>query len=104
MDAIAAWTSASGARGIIVTSPPEQGAPYDFVSRYFSPADGIPEDPVTGSAHTALADYWGRRLGRDRMRAHQASSRGGDLLVELRGDRVDLTGGAVTVLEGTLLV
>lgn len=87
-------------RGLIVTA---RGTyPNDFVSRFFAPAAGINEDPVTGSAHCALASYWNRRLNKTRMNAWQASSRGGNLVVELKGDRVNITGQAVTVLKGEL--
>ena len=79
---------------------PEAG--YDFVSRFFAPAYGIPEDPVTGSAHTVLAPYWAARLGRDHLVGFQASARGGLVHVVPDGDRVRLTGRAVTVLDGTL--
>ena len=78
------------------------GTGFDVVSRFFSPADGMPEDAVTGSAHTALAPYWCERLGRNRIEAFQASARGGVLGVELAGDRVLISGRAVTVLDGTL--
>ncbi|MGH3376935.1 MAG: PhzF family phenazine biosynthesis protein [Actinoallomurus sp.] len=89
------------ARGICVTAA-GTGTGYDFVSRFFAPASGVAEDPVTGSAHCMLAPFWAERLGRTEMRAHQASPRGGDVGVTVRGDRVILRGGAVTVLEGTL--
>ncbi len=88
--------------GLIVTAPGE-GA-YDFVSRYFAPAKGIPEDPVTGSAHCMLAPYWGRRLGKTELRAFQASRRGGAVGCRLRGDRVELEGSCVFYLEGTVEV
>lgn len=92
-------------RGICVTARVDAaagpGSP-DFVSRFFAPAVGIPEDPVTGSAHCMLAPFWAGRLGRTLMRARQASPRGGDLRVAVRGDRVILAGNAVTVLDGTL--
>ncbi|GLY82665.1 PhzF family phenazine biosynthesis protein [Actinoallomurus iriomotensis] len=87
------------ARGICVTAPDSS---YDFVSRFFGPAVGVPEDPVTGSAHCMLAPFWAGRLGRTDLRAHQASARGGDVRVQVRGDRVLLLGEAVTVIEGTL--
>jgi len=74
----------------------------DFVSRVFAPSVGVLEDPVTGSAHCLLGPYWAGRLGRPRLRAHQASARGGDLRVDVRGDRVALAGRAVTVLRGEL--
>lgn len=87
--------------GVIVTSG--GGDEYDFVSRFFAPAVGIPEDPVTGVAHTVLAPFWAERLGKDEMRAYQASIRGGEMTVRLAGeDRVDLIGKAVTVLRGEL--
>lgn len=91
------------ARGVVVTaSETAPDAAHDFVSRFFAPAVGVPEDPVTGSAHCMLAPFWAERLGRTEMLAHQASERGGDVRVTVRGDRVILGGGAVTVLEGTL--
>jgi PhzF family phenazine biosynthesis protein len=89
------------AEGLIVTAP-GSGAEVDFVSRFFAPAVGVPEDPVTGSAHCVLAPYWGERLGRRAMTARQLSARGGTVGIELRGDRVVLTGGAVTTLRGEL--
>ncbi|GAA3817296.1 PhzF family phenazine biosynthesis protein [Streptomyces chiangmaiensis] len=93
------------ARGIIATAraeDPTRG--YDFVSRGFFPNVGIDEDPVTGSAHTALAPYWSERLGRSDLTGLQASPRSGRVRTELRGDRTLLTGRAVTVIEGELLV
>jgi predicted PhzF superfamily epimerase YddE/YHI9 len=75
---------------------------YDFVTRFFGPAVGVDEDPVTGSAHTALAPYWSARLGRDELTGYQASRRGGFVRVALRGDRTLLSGKAVTVIDGTL--
>jgi PhzF family phenazine biosynthesis protein len=87
---------AAGANAI-VTAP---GEDVDFVSRFFAPASGVDEDPVTGSAHCTLAPYWGARLGKRVLRARQVSRRGGDLLCELAGDRVLLTGRCVTFLEG----
>ena len=88
-------------RGVIVTAP---GTSSDFVSRFFAPAAGIPEDPVTGSAHCMLTPYWAQRLGKQRLHARQISARGGDLLCETRGDRVMLSGGAVLYLRGTIHV
>ena len=76
---------------------------YDFVSRFFAPASGINEDPVTGSAHCCLAPYWAKRLGKTNFRAYQASARGGELRIQLNGGRVLLSGQAVTVLRGELL-
>jgi predicted PhzF superfamily epimerase YddE/YHI9 len=91
---------ALGLRGLIVTGSGQKE--FDFVSRFFAPLAGIPEDPVTGSAHCALAPYWAQKLRKNRMSAYQASSRGGEVGVELRGERVSLFGKAVTVLRGKL--
>lgn len=89
------------ARGVIVTARSSGGA-YDFVSRFFAPQSGVAEDPVTGSAHCALAPFWARRLGRDALTGYQASRRGGIVQVQVRGDRVVLGGQAVTVMRGAL--
>jgi predicted PhzF superfamily epimerase YddE/YHI9 len=91
-------------RGAIVTSLAEPGKTYDFVSRFFAPGAGVPEDPVTGSAHCALAPYWHPRLGRDSMVGYQASSRGGTVHVTVQGDRVLLGGTAITMMRGLLMV
>lgn len=85
--------------GVIVTAPGD--GKYDFVSRYFAPAKGIPEDPVTGSAHCMLVPYWAQRLGKTSFQAFQASRRGGELSCRLHGDRVELEGACVFYLEGT---
>lgn len=87
--------------GVIVTAP---GDHCDFVSRFFAPQAGIPEDPVTGSAHCTLVPYWSERLGRARLHARQVSSRGGELFCELRGDRVMIGGLAVTYSTGVLKI
>jgi PhzF family phenazine biosynthesis protein len=84
--------------GVIVTGP--GGGDYDMVSRYFTPARGIPEDPVTGSAHCALAPYWAERLGKPVLRACQVSRRGGEMTCRMRGERVELEGACVFYLEG----
>jgi len=89
------------ARGVIVTAPTTAEG-IDFVSRFFSPATGIPEDPVTGSAHCCLAPFWGKRLKKAEMTAYQASERGGLVKLRLVGDRVMLGGRAVTVMHGRL--
>jgi PhzF family phenazine biosynthesis protein len=89
-------------RGVIVTARSSTND-FDFISRFFAPASGIDEDPVTGSAHTALGPYWGAKLGKTEMTAYQASTRGGVVRVRLNGDRIILGGQAVTVLQGTLL-
>src|SRR5262249_13951067 len=83
------------ARGVMVTAPSADPA-YDFVSRFFAPASGIDEDPVTGSAHCCLGPYWGERLGKTSMVAYQASARGGVIRVRVAGDRVRLSGQAVS--------
>jgi PhzF family phenazine biosynthesis protein len=84
--------------GLVVTAPGDNG--YDFVSRYFAPAKGIPEDPVTGSAHCMLTPYWAKRLGKNTLRAFQASPRGGEVLCRLKDDRVELEGRCEFYLEG----
>ncbi|HEY3131091.1 MAG TPA: PhzF family phenazine biosynthesis protein [Acidobacteriota bacterium] len=84
---------------VIVTAP---GRNCDFVSRFFAPAQGIPEDPVTGSAHCTLIPYWGKRLGKSKLHAFQVSPRGGELFCENQGDRVIISGRAVKYLEGTI--
>jgi PhzF family phenazine biosynthesis protein len=89
-------------RGVIVTSRATTPG-FDFVSRFFAPASGVNEDPVTGSAHTALGPFWRTRLGKDEFRAYQASARGGVVGVRVCGERVVLSGRAVTVLRGELL-
>jgi predicted PhzF superfamily epimerase YddE/YHI9 len=98
LGAVAALTDV----GVIVTGAGDADD-LDVVSRMFAPSMGIDEDPVTGAAHCLLGPYWAVRLGRTRLRAHQASARGGDLVMEVRGERVALTGRAVTVLRADLL-
>ena len=85
--------------GVIVTAAGD--GRYDFVSRYFAPAKGIPEDPVTGSAHCTLVPYWAQRLGKTSFQAFQASRRGGEVGCRLHGERVELEGACVFYLEGT---
>jgi predicted PhzF superfamily epimerase YddE/YHI9 len=87
--------------GVAITAP---GKEVDFVSRYFVPSYGIPEDPVTGSTHCSLTPYWAQRLGRNKLRARQVSERGGELWCELAGDRVVISGKAVLTLQGSLLI
>jgi predicted PhzF superfamily epimerase YddE/YHI9 len=89
----------AGVDEVIVTAP---GRHCDFVSRFFAPGYGIPEDPVTGSAHCALAPFWAERLGARRLEARQLSARGGELVCELRDDRVAIAGDAVLYLEGEI--
>jgi predicted PhzF superfamily epimerase YddE/YHI9 len=86
----------------IVTAPGRDG--IDFVSRYFAPNYGVDEDPATGSAHCVLTPYWAGRLGKQKLRAQQISSRVGDLECTLNGDRITLAGRAVLYLEGTITV
>jgi predicted PhzF superfamily epimerase YddE/YHI9 len=86
----------------IVTAPGEDG--IDFVSRFFAPAQGVPEDPVTGSSHTTLTPYWAKRLGKTELEARQLSRRGGALHCALNGDRVSIAGRAVLYLEGHISV
>jgi len=84
--------------GVIVTARGDEV--YDFISRYFAPAKGIPEDPVTGAAHCMLAPYWAKRLGKTMFRAFQASRRGGEIVCRLIQDRIELEGTCVFYLEG----
>jgi PhzF family phenazine biosynthesis protein len=97
MDKIAAFDCT----GVIATAP---GNGCEFVSRFFAPAFGIPEDPVTGSAHCTLVPYWADRLGETLLFAKQLSPRGGELYCEIRGDRVEIAGHAVKYLEGRIEV
>ena len=86
-------------RGMIITAP---GSSDDFVSRFFAPRLGIPEDPVTGSAHCTLAPYWAGRLGKHLLSARQVSKRGGSIICELKGDRVLLSGSAISFMEAEI--
>ena len=88
-------------QGVIVTA---RGQEVDFVSRFFAPAVGVDEDPVTGSAHCSLIPYWSRRLAKRMLTAQQLSARGGQLRCRLEGDRVSIAGRAVTVMRGQLLL
>ncbi len=90
------------ARGVIVTSRAETGE-FDFVSRFFGPAVGIDEDPVTGSSHCCLGPYWATKLGKQALTGFQASARGGVVRVRVAGDRVKISGQAVTVMRGVLV-
>ncbi|MEX1179096.1 MAG: PhzF family phenazine biosynthesis protein [Nitriliruptor sp.] len=96
-----AAVAALGSTGLIVTAPGDGGT--DLVSRYFAPAVGVDEDPVTGSAHCTLGPLWAQRLGRDELTARQVSPRGGVLTVRVAGDRVHVGGRAITVIDGTVL-
>ena len=87
--------------GLLATAP---GDEHDFVSRYFVPSHGVPEDPVTGSTHTVLTPYWAARLGKDVLRAAQVSARGGELHCRLAGDRVEIAGNAVLYMEGRIFL
>lgn len=104
---LACWDSL-GVPGVIVTcrgqgSTTPQGEPYDFLSRFFAPGLGIPEDPVTGAAHCCLGPYWQERLGKHTFLAYQASSRGGILRLAIQDDRILIQGQAITVVRGELL-
>ncbi|WP_286392809.1 PhzF family phenazine biosynthesis protein [Pseudanabaena mucicola] len=88
--------------GFIITAIADAGLDYDFVSRFFAPKAGIPEDPVTGSAHCSLTPYWSKRLGKVSLKARQLSQRTGNLEVSDRGERVLLKGEAVTFLRGQI--
>ena len=88
-------------RGVILTAPGDEPG-MDFISRFFAPAAGVDEDPVTGSAHCALAPYWAGRLGKPALVGYQASRRGGTVQVEVAGDRVQLAGRAITIVKGTI--
>lgn len=90
---------ALGVFGVIATAP---GNDVDFVSRFFAPLMGVPEDPATGSAHCTLTPYWAKRLGRSRLRARQVSTRGGELTCEDRGERVLIAGRVVKYFEGVI--
>jgi len=89
-------------RGTIVTARSDDPR-FDFVSRFFAPAAGVNEDPVTGSAHSVLTPFWSAKLGKERMTGFQASARGGVVRVRMAGDRVRIGGQAVTVLAGELI-
>ena len=94
---------ALGNRGVIVTAAADDPeAPYHFVSRFFGPAVGVDEDPVTGSAHCALAPYWCGKLDRAALVGYQASPRGGTVKVRLKGNRVELKGKAITIFQGVI--
>lgn len=93
--------AACGARPVIATAPGEQ---VDFVSRFFAPALGVDEDPVTGSAHCLLAPYWAQRLGRSALRARQLSPRGGEVHCRLLGERVALRGDCALYLKGAVFI
>ena len=88
-------------RGVIITA---KSMRYDFVARFFEPKYGIPEDPVTGSAYTQLAPYWASKLGKQKFKAKQLSSRGGELYCEILGDRVLISGKATKYMEGKITI
>lgn len=98
-------SSAAERGNVIVTALADRGQPYEVVSRFFAPGSGIPEDPATGAAHCLLSPLFAGKLGKSRISFHQAyPGRGGDIVAEHRGDRVDLYGRAMTVLEGRLRI
>lgn len=96
---VRALSPIGGERNVIVTAP---GTKSDFVSRYFAPASGVPEDPATGSAHCTLTPYWAKRLGKKKLHGIQVSARGGEFFCEDRGSRVIIAGRAITYLRGTI--
>jgi predicted PhzF superfamily epimerase YddE/YHI9 len=100
---LAAIAALEGEFAVAATAPGDS-PDVDFVSRFFAPAKGVPEDPVTGSLHCTLTPYWAERLGKTSLSARQVGPRGGELACTLKGDRVELAGHAVLVLEGTLHV
>jgi PhzF family phenazine biosynthesis protein len=89
-------------KDFVIVTAKSNDSEYDFVSRFFCPGIGVPEDPVTGSAHCTLTPYWAKELGKTKLKAHQASARGGDLEVEIQNDRVLIAGNTVTVIQGIL--
>jgi predicted PhzF superfamily epimerase YddE/YHI9 len=102
---MAAIEALEGVYAVCATAPGTgEDADVDFVSRFFAPAKGVPEDPVTGSSHATLVPYWAEKLGKKALRARQVSARSGELACTLEGERVVLTGQAVIVLRGTLEV
>jgi PhzF family phenazine biosynthesis protein len=102
---LAAIAALHGVFAVCVTAPGTgEDADVDFVSRFFAPAKGVPEDPVTGSAHSTLVPYWAERLGKSSLRARQVSARVGELACASKGDRVRLVGGAVIVVRGEMLL
>lgn len=98
-----AAVAALGTRGVILTARADAASPYDVVSRFFAPEAGVPEDPVTGSAHCAIGPYWADKLGTRTIACYQASARGGRVDVEVQEERVALTGEAVTVYTAHLV-
>ncbi len=90
--------------GLVITAPADAGSEFDFVSRFFAPEKGVPEDPVTGSAHCRLAPYWAKRLDKSDLVAYQASPRGGTVHCRMEGARVILSGQAVSYLKGAISI
>jgi len=90
--------------GLLITAPADEGREYDFISRFFAPGKGVPEDPVTGSTHCMLAPYWADRLGKNETTGYQASPRGGYVHCVVNGDRVTLSGKVAPYLKGTISI
>jgi len=90
--------------GFIIVTAKTKNTEFDFISRFFCASDGIQEDPVTGSAHSTLAPYWSEQLGKLAMSAYQASERGGVLYLKMNDDRVEISGNAVTIFEGEMVI
>ena len=99
-----AAVAAFGTSVCVTATGADEAAPVDFVSRFFAPAHGVPEDPVTGSAHCTLTPYWAERLGKQRLRARQVSRRGGELACEVAGERVNIGGACRLVITGTFRI
>ncbi len=96
--------SYEGARGVLATAPASPDEDLDFVSRAFFPRLSVDEDPVTGSAHCLLAPYWAKKLGKTKLKARQVSKRSGDLLCEIKGDRLNITGQAILYMHGKIFI
>ena len=91
-------------KNFIIVTAKSNNPKYDFISRFFCAGDGISEDPVTGSAHSTLAPYWADQLNKTNLTAYQASKRGGELNLEIKGDRINITGQAITIIDGVMKI
>ena len=91
-------------KNFIIVTAKSNNPKYDFISRFFCAGDGISEDPVTGSAHSTLAPYWSDQLNKTNLTAYQASKRGGELNLEIKGDRINITGQAITIINGVMKI
>ena len=91
-------------KDFIIVTAESKNEKYDFISRFFCAGDGIAEDPVTGSAHSTLTPYWSNKLNKTKLVAYQASKRGGELNLEYQGDRIDISGQAITIINGIMTI